>query len=136
MADNNTEPPPPPLQICKRLRSPEIDSKESTPPACVARKAGMSNRVVVPARQAGNRFLGSVKGLQIRAQDQQAGLRIWIEIFNGSGFIRYSNPSKIFSKKFRANYIREGLPTKPHRACPGSAGPNLSDLKTSTFYPV
>jgi hypothetical protein len=29
----------------------------------------MSNRVVVPARQAGNRFLGSLKGLQIRALD-------------------------------------------------------------------
>ncbi len=32
------------------------------------RRAGTSNRVVVPARQAGNRFLGSLKGLQIQAQ--------------------------------------------------------------------
>ncbi len=47
----------------KRLRSPEIDSKESIPPAYVAWQA-----VVVPARQTGNRFLGSLKGLQIRAQ--------------------------------------------------------------------
>jgi hypothetical protein len=30
--------------------------------------AGTTNRVVEPARQAGNRFLGSLKGLQIRAQ--------------------------------------------------------------------
>ncbi len=30
-------------------------------------RAGTSNKVVVPARQAGNRSLGSLKGLQIRA---------------------------------------------------------------------
>ncbi len=55
-------------RICKRLRSPGIDSKESIPPAYVARRADTSNRVVVPARQAVNRFLGFLKGLQIRAQ--------------------------------------------------------------------
>jgi hypothetical protein len=54
--------------ICKRLKSPTIDSKESIPPAYAAWRAGTSNRVVVPARQAGNRFLASLKGLQIRAQ--------------------------------------------------------------------
>jgi len=37
------------------------------PPAYVAWRTGTSNRVVVPARQAGNRFLGSLIGLQIRA---------------------------------------------------------------------
>jgi hypothetical protein len=42
----------------KRLRSPGIDSKESTLPAYVAWWASTSDRVVVPARQAGNRFLG------------------------------------------------------------------------------
>jgi hypothetical protein len=42
-------------------------SKESIPPAYVAWRAGTSNRVVVPARQAGNRFLGSLKGVQIRS---------------------------------------------------------------------
>jgi hypothetical protein len=42
-------------------------AQESIPPAYVVWRAGMSNRVVVPARQAGNRFLGSLKGLQIRA---------------------------------------------------------------------
>jgi hypothetical protein len=31
------------------------------------RRAGTSNILVVPARQAGNRFLGSFKGLKIRA---------------------------------------------------------------------
>jgi hypothetical protein len=35
--------------------------------AYVAWRAGTSNRVVVPARQAGNRFLGSLKCFQIRA---------------------------------------------------------------------
>ncbi len=34
---------------------------------CLAWRAGTSNRIVVPARQAGNRFLGSLKGLKIRA---------------------------------------------------------------------
>jgi len=52
-------------RICKRLRSPGIDPKESIPPAYVAWQAGTSNRLVVPTRQAGNRFLGSLKGLQI-----------------------------------------------------------------------
>ncbi len=55
-------------RICKHLRSPGIDSKKLIPPAYVAWRAGTSNRVVVPARQAGNRFRGSLKGLQIRAQ--------------------------------------------------------------------
>ncbi len=41
---------------------------ESIPPAYGSMAAGTSNRVVVPARQAGNRFLDSLKGLQIRAQ--------------------------------------------------------------------
>jgi hypothetical protein len=45
-------------RICKRLRS---------PPAYVVRRAGTSNRVVVLSHQARNRFLGSLKGLQIRA---------------------------------------------------------------------
>ncbi len=54
--------------ICKRLRSPGIDSEESIPPAYEAWRAGTTNRVIVPAGQAENRFLGSIKGLQIRAQ--------------------------------------------------------------------
>jgi hypothetical protein len=41
-------------------------------PAYVAWRAGTKNMVVVPVRQAGNRFLGSINGLQIRAQ-------IWIQ---------------------------------------------------------
>jgi hypothetical protein len=43
-------------------------AQESIPPAYLVWRAGTSNRVVVPARQAGNRFLGSLKGLHIRAQ--------------------------------------------------------------------
>ncbi len=112
------------VRICKRLRSPGINSKESVPPAYVAWRAGTSTRarickpfwspeidsrpggpvqqpyltyrpaglhrlaeslprnrflasinvykyglwVVVPTRQAGNRFLGSLNGLQTRTQ--------------------------------------------------------------------
>jgi hypothetical protein len=55
-------------RICKRLWSPGIDSEESISPAYVACRAGATNRAVVPARQVWNRFLGSLKGLQIRAQ--------------------------------------------------------------------
>ncbi len=55
-------------RICKRFRCPEIDSKESIPPAYVAWRVGTSNRAVLPARQAGNRFLGSLKGLQTPKQ--------------------------------------------------------------------
>ncbi len=45
-------------------------SQASIPPAYVAWRGGTSKRVVVPttARQAGNRFLGSLQGFQIRAQ--------------------------------------------------------------------
>jgi hypothetical protein len=45
-----------------------LGAQESIPPAFVAWRAGTSNRVIVPARQAGNRFMGPLKGLQIRAQ--------------------------------------------------------------------
>jgi hypothetical protein len=58
-------------RICKRWRSPGIDSRESIPTAYVAWRAGTSNRVVVPARQAWNRFLGFLKGLQTPAQSLQ-----------------------------------------------------------------
>jgi hypothetical protein len=80
---NLSQPPPPPLKrrgcgnpppthvhqsrISKRLRSPGIESEEAIPPAYVAWRGGTSNRVVITARKAGNRFLGSLKGLQIRA---------------------------------------------------------------------
>jgi hypothetical protein len=53
-------------RICKRLWSLGIDSEGSIPPAYVALRAETTNRVVVPARQDGNRYLGSLKGLQIR----------------------------------------------------------------------
>ncbi len=49
-------------KFCKRLK------KESILPACVAWRAGTSNRFVVPAHRPGNRFLGSLKDLQIRDQ--------------------------------------------------------------------
>ncbi len=43
-------------------------AQESIPPAYVAWRAGTTNRVVVLNCLAGNRFMGSLKGLQIRAQ--------------------------------------------------------------------
>jgi hypothetical protein len=54
-------------RICKCLTNLGIDSKASITLAYVAWRVGTSIRVVVLARQAGNRFLGSFKGLQIRA---------------------------------------------------------------------
>ena len=54
-------------RICKRLWSPGIDSEESIPPAYVALRAGTTNRVAVSAPHGGNPFLGSLKGLQVRA---------------------------------------------------------------------
>jgi hypothetical protein len=55
-------------RICKRFKRPGIDSKGLNLPVYRAWRAGTSNRVVVPAREAGNRSLGFLKRLQIRAQ--------------------------------------------------------------------
>ncbi len=54
-----------PALICKRLWSPGIDSENSIPTArlYVAWRAGTPCRVFVPTPKAGNRFLGSLKGL-------------------------------------------------------------------------
>ncbi len=52
----------PRARIYERLWNPRIDSA-----TYVSLAAGTFNRVVVPALQTGNRFLGSLKGLQIRA---------------------------------------------------------------------
>ncbi len=54
-------------RICKRLWSIGIDPEESILPAYVAWRAGTPNRAFVLSRRAGNRFLGSLKDLQIRA---------------------------------------------------------------------
>ncbi len=58
-------------RICKHLRSPGIDPKESIPPAYVAWRAATSHRVFVPARLAVSRFLGPLEGLQIRTVEQK-----------------------------------------------------------------
>jgi hypothetical protein len=58
-------PPESRARICKHIRSPGIDSDESIPPAHVAWRGGTTNMIVGPARQAGNRFLGSLEGLQM-----------------------------------------------------------------------
>ncbi len=60
------------LSFCLAIPEPVFvnvyEPQESLPLTFVAWRAGTTNRVVVPTRQAGNRFLGSLKGLQIRAQ--------------------------------------------------------------------
>jgi hypothetical protein len=66
---------------------PVLVTQESIPPAYVAWRAGTANRVVVPAPQAGNRFLRSLKGLQIWALVSPPFLRIvslgiWTCYFN------------------------------------------------------
>jgi hypothetical protein len=48
-----------------QIWSSAIDSEESIPPAYVGWRTITTNRVVVQARQAGNRFLGSLEGIQI-----------------------------------------------------------------------
>jgi hypothetical protein len=46
---------------------------ESIPQAYVAWRAGMSNRDVVPVRQAGNRFLGSLKVYKFVLKEEMKG---------------------------------------------------------------
>ncbi len=55
--------------------------REPIPPAYVAWRAGTTNRVIVPARQSGNRFLDSLKGLQIQAGWQPHILKRQIFIY-------------------------------------------------------
>jgi hypothetical protein len=65
-------------RICKRSRRLGIDSEDTILPVYVAWRPGTTNRVVVTARQAGNRFLGSLQILQIRATAGPAGnRRVW-----------------------------------------------------------
>ncbi len=64
-----------PLELAVRNRSEEVTpepvfvdvygAQEPIPPAFVVWRLGTTNRVVILARQVGNRFLGSLKGLQI-----------------------------------------------------------------------
>ncbi len=48
-------------RICKRLRSPGIDSEESIPPTYVTWRAGATNRVCAPVRQAKESIPGLLK---------------------------------------------------------------------------
>jgi hypothetical protein len=48
-------------RIFERLRSQEIDSEESIPPTYVAWRAGTTNRIGVPARQAWESIPGQLK---------------------------------------------------------------------------
>jgi hypothetical protein len=80
----------------------------------MARRACESNRVVVLARQASNRFLVSLKGLQIRAlalnPDPQDPLLLG---FPDSVWIRYFwNPEPPYTLKIIHHKIRNSLCTK------------------------
>jgi hypothetical protein len=79
-------------RICKRLRSPGIGSKESILQAYVAWWAGAPHRVVVPARKAGNRFMGSLKRFKncvlMPAELTKVIAREYWTIYRGPGFLR------------------------------------------------
>jgi hypothetical protein len=74
-------------RVCKRLRSPGIDSKEWIPPAYIAWRTGTSNRIVVPARQAGISILWAPwkvykYGLWLQScREARVELRFEMEIF-------------------------------------------------------
>ncbi len=53
-------------RICKRLWRPGIDSEESISPACVARRAGTKNRVLVPTARLGIDFWSPYKVYKYR----------------------------------------------------------------------
>ncbi len=100
---------------CKRLRRPGIDSEDSIPPAYVAWRAGTTNRVVVPARQDGNRYLGSLKGLQIRALSTgQVGDSLYRCLLPFSGLnppLSYSgpNPTTCFQRLCLSSFLSRPL---------------------------
>ncbi len=78
-------------RICTFLRRSGIDSEDSIPPAYAAWRAGTSNRVVARARQDGNRFLGSLKGLQIRGSVFPVKTRVTV---SGVQFCAFLNPGR------------------------------------------
>ncbi len=69
--------------------------EESIPPAYVAWRAGTTNRVVVPARQAGNRFLGSLKGLQIQVRAQTS---VFIPTYSEIRWIQFLSSGHLSSE--------------------------------------
>jgi hypothetical protein len=88
-------------RICKRLQSPGINSEESILPAYVAWRPIIQNRVVVPARlQPGNRFLGSLKGLQIQT------LHSWLSMMKDQSAITPRvYPANRNEKDFRTGHL-------------------------------
>jgi hypothetical protein len=77
--------------------------------AYVAWRASTSTRVVVPARQAENRFLGSLKGLQIRALGIPA-MNIYLLVINVQ--MNYVDII-LFHKYMCVKDIEEHQPAKP-----------------------
>ncbi len=76
------------------------------------RRACTTNGVVIPARQAGNRFLGSLKALQIRALAGRYDKSIPWNRFQGSWNV----------KKIRARFHGD-VRSRCHRLSAASAGP-------------
>ncbi len=82
------------VRICRRLRSLGIDSKESIPPAYVARRTGTITIFVLPLRQAtyaGESYSlesipGLLKRLRIRALMTYVGRLCWDESKSLTGY--------------------------------------------------
>jgi hypothetical protein len=76
--------------ICERLRSPGIDFEESIPPTYV-HEAWRAGTIVVPSLQVGSWFMGSLKGLQIRAQSS-IFLFIWRALIHWAHYVIMLSP--------------------------------------------
>ncbi len=110
-------------RICN-LWSPGIDSEESISPAYGAWRASTTNRVIVPVSQAGNRFLGSLKGLQIRAQTS-------LKNTNGRHKQRsgqHSSPAKKYTEKDSHTDARNCSKTSVHQLTKPEWPPSCSSL--------
>ncbi len=60
------------------VKVPEINSEEAILPTYVALRSNPTNWVVLLAQLAGYQFLGSLKGLQIRAQYLGVGAGVFL----------------------------------------------------------
>jgi hypothetical protein len=86
-----------------------IDSEESILLASVAQRAGKTNRVVIPARQAGNRFLGSLNGPQIRAQIRVSIIGVLYPTTTSSSVAPSFPPTPLLSGLDKANHQKDML---------------------------
>ncbi len=74
-------------RICKRLRGPGIDSKESIPPAYVARQAGTTNRVIILDHQL-HRLADSFLVIHFWAPSNVYKFGIWLLTYSRAGIFK------------------------------------------------